>query len=179
MWSYFPRFIPRNLFNPLSALDVSLLPSVVSRAPTDSLFPEERAGLSGRLTDPAKKWLSLPLAREDGWTTAHVGSVKLSPTRLQAMENAIRADEFKEITSVLIARQGKLVYEAYFGETDATTLRNTRSATKTVTSMLVGSAIDKGLLSGVDATVMQFFPNKQPVENPDPRKEKITVEWCY
>ena len=51
------------------------------------------------------KGLSLPPAREDGWTTANVESVKLSPTRLHAMENAIRADEFKKITSVLIARQ--------------------------------------------------------------------------
>lgn len=120
--------------------------------------------------------LSSPQARQDGWTTASVGSVKLSAARLQAMESAIRAEQFKKITSVLIARRGKLVYEAYFDGSDATALRNTRSATKTVTSMLIGIALDKGLLAGVDAPVMRFFPDKQPVENPDPRKEKIRVE---
>jgi CubicO group peptidase (beta-lactamase class C family) len=122
------------------------------------------------------KGLSAPQAKQDGWTTASVESAKLSATRLQAMESAIRAGGFKRVTSVLIARQGKLVYEAYFDDAGAGGLRNTRSATKTVTSMLVGIAIDKGLLAGVDAPVMRFFPEKQPVQNPDPRKEKITVE---
>jgi CubicO group peptidase (beta-lactamase class C family) len=78
--------------------------------------------------------------------------------------------------SALVARHGKLVYEHYFDGSDATAFRDTRSATKSVTDMLVGIAIDKGLLSGVDATVLPFFPDKQPAQNPDPRKAKITVE---
>ena len=110
------------------------------------------------------------------WITASVESASLSPTRLQEMESAIGADEFKKITSVLIAKQGKLVYEAYFGDTDAAALRNTRSATKTVTSMLIGIAIDKGMLSSVDASILEFFPGKQPIQNPDTQKDKINVE---
>lgn len=59
---------------------------------------------------------------------------------------------------------------------DASTLLDTRSATKTITSMLVGIAVDQGSLPGVEAPVLRFFPDKQPVQNPDARKEKITVE---
>lgn len=121
------------------------------------------------------KNLPIPQVREDGWTTTSVESVKLSAARLQAMESALRSGEFKKITSVLIAREGKLVYEAYF-DGSASTLRNTRSATKTVTGMLVGIAIDKGMLTAADAPVMSFFPDKQLVQNPDSRKEKITLE---
>lgn len=91
------------------------------------------------------------------------------------MRDAIRSNEFKNIGSILVARHGKLVFEEYF-EGSRTTLRNTRSATKSVTGILIGIAIDKGFLSGVDAPVMSFFPDKQPVKNPDPRKDKITVE---
>jgi CubicO group peptidase (beta-lactamase class C family) len=91
------------------------------------------------------------------------------------MESAVRAGEFKKITSVLIARQGKLVYETYFDGSDAT-LRNTRSATKTVTGMLIGIALDKKLLAGVNEPVLKFFPDKTPLANPDPRKERITIE---
>jgi CubicO group peptidase (beta-lactamase class C family) len=91
------------------------------------------------------------------------------------MESAVRAGEFKKITSVLIARQGKLVYETYFDGSDAT-LRNTRSATKTVTGMLIGIALDKKLLAGVNEPVLKFFPDKNPLANPDPRKERITIE---
>ena len=120
--------------------------------------------------------LASPQTRQDGWTTASVESAKLTSARLREMERAIQADEFKRITSVLIARQGKLIYEAYFGGSDVTALRNTRSATKTVTSMLLGIAIDRGLLAGVNVPVMPFFQDRQPVENPDSRKDNITVE---
>jgi len=119
---------------------------------------------------------SAPQPRQDGWLTASVESVKISGARLRAMEAAIRSGEFKKITSVAIARQGKLVYEAYFDGSDPATARNTRSATKTVTGMLVGIAIDKGLLASVETPVLPFFADKRPFENPDPRKEKITVE---
>ncbi len=99
-----------------------------------------------------------------------------SAQALAPMTQAIRAGEFKEITSVVLARHGSIVYEEYFDKGGAEALRNTRSATKTVASMLIGIAIDKKLLSGVDAPVFAFFPDKHPVGNPDPRKEKITVE---
>jgi CubicO group peptidase (beta-lactamase class C family) len=45
-----------------------------------------------------------------------------------------------------------------------------------VTGILVGIAIDQGLLSGVNARILDFFPEKQPLQNPDPRKAQITVE---
>jgi CubicO group peptidase (beta-lactamase class C family) len=100
----------------------------------------------------------------------------LAPARLADMERAIRAGEFKKITSVAIARHGRLVYEGYFSGADPATLHNTRSATKTVTSLLVGAAIDRKLLPGVDARVLPYFADRQPLANPDPRKEKITIE---
>jgi CubicO group peptidase (beta-lactamase class C family) len=118
---------------------------------------------------------STPEAKPDGWSTATTTTVGISADRLQPMETLVRSGELKKITSVLIARHGKLVYETYF-DGDADSLRNTRSATKTVTSMLVGIAIEKGSLPGVSAPILPFFPDKQPLQNPDPRKEKITVE---
>jgi len=42
--------------------------------------------------------------------------------------------------------------------------------------MLVGIAVDRGLISGAQAHVLDFFPDKQPVRNPDPRKAQITIE---
>ena len=119
--------------------------------------------------------LSTPQDKRDGWSISSLESARLSASKLQSMESAVRSDQFKKITSVLIARQGKLVYEKYFDGSDAA-FRNTRSATKTVAGILIGIAIDKGMIAGVNAPVMQFFADKKPVQNPDPRKEKITVE---
>src|SRR5678816_2079526 len=106
-----------------------------------------------------------PQDMKDGWLTAPADTAGIAPGRLQAMESAIRSGECVKITSVTLVRHGRLVYEAYFDDTGRDGLRNTRSATKTVTSMLVGIAIDQGLLSGVDAPVLPFFPDKQPVQN--------------
>ena len=43
--------------------------------------------------------------------------------------------------------------------------------------MLVGLAIDRGAIKGVDAKVFDFFPERRTaVKNPDPRKLQITIE---
>jgi CubicO group peptidase (beta-lactamase class C family) len=100
----------------------------------------------------------------------------LSAQRLTQMEQSIRAGDFKQVTSVLISRDGKVAFERYFDEAGKEGLRNTRSATKSVTGMLIGVAIDRKLLSGTQAQILDFFPDKQPVQNPDTRKSRITVE---
>ena len=96
--------------------------------------------------------------------------------RFDALDKAIRAGDYKHITSVLVARDGKLVHEAYFDEGGAQARRNTRSATKTVAGMLVGAAIADGKLPNAQAPVLRYLRDKLPVENPDPRKDAITVE---
>ncbi len=119
---------------------------------------------------------SPPQSREDGWPTANLDAAGISSKPLQELERVVRAGEFKKIGSVLIARHGKLVYEAYF-DGDANSLRDTRSATKSITDALVGIAIAEKKLSGVDARVLALLPeHAQKLQNPDPRKEKITVE---
>lgn len=117
-----------------------------------------------------------PVDRRDGWAVSDLASANLSPVPLLEMERAIRAGDFKKIGSVLIARRGKLVYETYF-DGDASTLRDTRSATKSITDVLVGIAIGENKLSGVNASVLALLPERaRKMQNPDPRKEKITVE---
>jgi len=120
--------------------------------------------------------LRAPAADRDGIVVSDPATIGLSASGLTQLEQSIRNGEFKQITSVLVARHGKLGFERYFDADGVDGLRNTRSATKTVTGMLVGIAVDQRLLSGVGARVLDFFPDKQPLQNPDPRKEAITIE---
>jgi len=100
----------------------------------------------------------------------------MSIDKLRAMEATVRAGDFKKIGSVLIARHGKLVYESYF-DGNANTLRDTRSATKSITDVLIGIAIGEKKLSGVDALVLTLLPeHARKLQNSDARKERITVE---
>jgi len=101
-------------------------------------------------------------------------SSTLDSAKLSELEAKVASGDVKKITSVLISHHGHLVYEKYF-DGDASTLRNTRSATKTVASMLAGIAIDRHQLA-LDQRIMPFFQDKQPIQNPDPRKDAITVE---
>jgi len=57
---------------------------------------------------------------------------------------------YGEITSVVVSREGELVVEEH-PVGDEETLHNTRSCTKTVAGMLLGIAIDRGLVAGVEA----------------------------
>ena len=77
---------------------------------------------------------------------------------------------YGEITSVVVSRRGEIVREEYL-EGDADTLRNTRSCTKTVASMLAGIAIERGLVRGVDGSLVRAARARVD----DPRKRAITV----
>ena len=115
-------------------------------------------------------------ADRNDWEKAAPGTAGLSEAKLQALHDAVRSPDYKKIGSVLVARHGKLVYEDYV-DGDAGTLRDTRSATKSITSILVGLAIQDGKLSGVDARVLSLLPeHARRVQNPDPRKDAITLE---
>ena len=96
-------------------------------------------------------------ARADGLVVTSPQSEGLATAPFAAMEKAIRDGEFKKIGSVLVARHGKLVYEGYF-DGDGSTLRDTRSATKSITDILVGIAIGEKRLSGVEARVLALLP---------------------
>src|SRR5438270_6258158 len=89
---------------------------------------------------------------------------------------SVQHGDFQQVTSILVARHGRILYERYFDEGGVAALRNTRSATKTITGMLVGAAVDRGLLRA-DARVLDYFPARAPhMLHPDPRKARITVE---
>ncbi|HEX8816341.1 MAG TPA: serine hydrolase [Terriglobales bacterium] len=115
-------------------------------------------------------------AQTSDWTKSDPDSAGLSNAKLQAMSAAIRSDQFKKIGSVLVARRGQLVFEDYV-DGDTNSLRDTRSATKSITDILVGIAIGEHKLSGVDAKILTLLPDRaKRIQNPDPRKANITVE---
>jgi CubicO group peptidase (beta-lactamase class C family) len=91
------------------------------------------------------------------------------------LERAIAEKKFGSVTSLLIARGGRIVYERYF-EGDAETLRNTRSVTKTVAGMLTGIAIADGKLKSANESLLAHLPNYRRFANDESRKGKISFE---
>ena len=116
-----------------------------------------------------------PQNDKNDWVKESPASQKLDAAKLAAMDEAIKKGTFQQVTSVLIARRGQLVFESYYDADGVEGLRNTRSATKTVTGMLAGAAIDRGHMT-LSTPILSHVKPKTALENPDPRKAKITVE---
>jgi CubicO group peptidase (beta-lactamase class C family) len=107
---------------------------------------------------------------------APINVAATTPTDFSAMEKAITAGEFQAITSVLIARDGQVLYEHYFDQGGAEERRNTRSASKTIAGMLAALAIADGKIRNVQTPILSLLKLKKPIANMDPRKARITVE---
>jgi CubicO group peptidase (beta-lactamase class C family) len=74
---------------------------------------------------------------------------------------------------LLVERNGVLVMEEYFNRTNPSTPLDVRSVTKTVTSILIGIALDLGLIRDVDQTVGDHLFPVVPTLGPD--KAAITI----
>lgn len=98
-----------------------------------------------------------------------------SPT-YDEITHSIAAGDFKQITSVVVARDGKVLYEHYFDDGGTEARRNTRSATKTVAGMLLGIAIAEGKIPNAQAPMLPYLHYRGVIENQDARKAKISFE---
>lgn len=99
----------------------------------------------------------------------------LAATPLQKFDIE-KQQQYTGITSLLVLHKNKLIYEQYFQGANADTLHNTRSATKTLVSMLTGIAIAQDKLASVKEPVFPLFSDKIDLANTDPRKLAISFE---
>src|SRR5580692_6430694 len=122
----------------------------------------------------------VPVARDDGWPVASVNDDKLADRdALCRMADRLVASG-ANVHAVMVARGGKLVFERYFKGSDeingrrvesiafdADTLHNIKSATKSVASLALGIAIDRGLIRSVDEPIFSFFPELSDLHSPE------------
>ena len=92
-----------------------------------------------------------------GWRTASPESQGMDSAFLSNMLEVIRESEIK-IDSVLVVRNGYIVLDAYGWPRDPDAPHNLYSCSKSVTSALIGIAIDKGDIDGVNQPALNFFP---------------------
>jgi CubicO group peptidase (beta-lactamase class C family) len=105
------------------------------------------------------------------WKTSAPEELGMDAGTLARMDAHARA-ALPHVHSILIARHGNLVFQEYYNGARADEFQNIQSMTKSVTSALVGIAIQQGRI-GIDQKVLDFFPE---IESPrDPRARAITV----
>jgi CubicO group peptidase (beta-lactamase class C family) len=112
-----------------------------------------------------------PASLGDGWPVSAPGEEGLDGDLFAGIAPQFEAWTEANVHAILIARNGRLVYERYFAGEDQAWGRplgrvaydegmfhDLRSITKSVTSLLVGIALDRGWLAGLDIPVFDLFP---------------------
>jgi CubicO group peptidase (beta-lactamase class C family) len=109
-----------------------------------------------------------------GWRTSPPAAQGMDPHKLALLQQAIQQQQLN-LHSLLIIRNGYIVSETYFQPYTAQTPHELYSVTKSVIATLVGIAIDKRSIDGVDHPVIDFFGGSS-FEHPDARKDAMTLE---
>ncbi len=110
----------------------------------------------------------------ESWATSTPEEQDMDSGKLEAMKAYIDEHDIP-IDSIVVVRHGHIVFEMYGPGYSPDKRHKLHSVTKSVTSMLVGIAIDKGAIEGVDVPITALLPGYTST-NPDPRREQITLE---
>jgi CubicO group peptidase (beta-lactamase class C family) len=127
-----------------------------------------------------------PVSGIDSWQVATPESVGLSKAALCSMVKWLAESKLDNVHAVLVVRHGKLVFEQYFTGDDEhlaskagivtfgpNVRHDERSVSKSVVSLVVGSAIDHGWIKSIDAPIFSFFPEYADLSTPE--KSRITI----
>jgi predicted glycoside hydrolase/deacetylase ChbG (UPF0249 family) len=87
---------------------------------------------------------------------------KINPQNISEYLQAVKSEE-QDLHSLMVLRNGKVVYEQWFGDNAANKTHVMYSVSKTFTSTAIGFAIQEGLVNLSDK-VISFFPDKLPNE---------------
>lgn len=96
--------------------------------------------------------------------------------QLDSLTTAVAGNQYSGIHSILIVKDGSLAYEGYFNGWNKDSLHDTRSAFKSITSLLTGIAIDKGFIKDVRQKVYSFFPEYKNFAGNNAWKMDMTIE---
>jgi CubicO group peptidase (beta-lactamase class C family) len=128
--------------------------------------------------DPAVSVLAVAPPEPDywptrGWRTSSPESQGLDPKQLEAMLNLIREEKIP-LDSITVVRHGYVVLDVTFPPFDASDLHELHSATKSITSALVGIALNDVNMSA-DTSVVELFASR-PIARIDERKQSMTLK---
>jgi CubicO group peptidase (beta-lactamase class C family) len=129
---------------------------------------------------------SMPQNLNDGIPTGNLTEAGIDPQKIKKLTQLILADSIPNIHSLLIEKDGKLVYENYFSGDDerwgknlgyishaANDLHDIRSISKSVVSACIGIAVEQHLIKSIDQPIFSFFPEYERYATG--QKKNITI----
>jgi CubicO group peptidase (beta-lactamase class C family) len=117
---------------------------------------------------------SQPKEGIDGWKTASLNSQKVDTTRIYQLFSQLQQGDNK-LHSVLLVKNNQLIIEEYFNGQTVSEQHDLRSVTKSIRSILLGIAIDRGFIESIDDPISKYLKSHVPQKNLDIRKNNITI----
>ena len=141
---------------------------------------------------PAPYAYHVPLARNDGWPVASLADEAIDrPAAERFVQSLLDAPmdsaDAPQVHGVLVARHGRLVLEEYFHGEHRDKPHMTRSAAKSVVSVLIGAALHDGAPLRLDSPVYAVMNGGTFPADLEPAKRAMTLEhlltmssgfWC-
>ena len=116
-----------------------------------------------------------PIEIDDGWQVSSLAKEGVNEEIINDMMRAILTGKYPNVRSIVLVKNGSIILEEYFYGVHRYMIQDFRSAGKSLTSELVGIAIDKGFIKGVNEKLIDFFPDFEKGTNWDSRKDKILL----
>ena len=102
--------------------------------------------------------LKQPQTLADGWEVGKINRYGFSKEKLKALLDSLSTNKFPNTHSILIARNNHLLVEQYFDGYNRNTPHDTRSASKSISSALIGLAIDQKILDNPHQKIAKLVP---------------------
>ena len=139
-------------------------------------------------TPPSPYLYQQPIETNDGWQTASLDELNVESTSLNSLMDNINNNEFgyRFIDSIVIIKSNKLIFHEQIKDkldfTDAWSnnknvdLHILNSVTKSMTSALIGIAIDQGFIPHVNVKITDYFQHKSFDKNWHDSKNDVTLK---
>ena len=113
-----------------------------------------------------------PIKPYDGF---EVSSEKYDKNLIKILKGNVEDGVFKNISSVIVIKKGKILIEEYFNGETRDSLHDPRSVGKSFTSTVTGIAESEGYLKNEDLTLKDFYDIKSYL-NYSPQKENVSIK---
>jgi CubicO group peptidase (beta-lactamase class C family) len=112
------------------------------------------------------------IAAKSGWK---LSAEPYDKEKIRALNRKIAQRDFKDISSIVVIKNGELLLEEYFNGSQRDSLHNPRSVGKSFASTMLGIAIQDGFIENEEQKISDFYDLKH-FKNFSAEKAKVSLK---
>jgi CubicO group peptidase (beta-lactamase class C family) len=113
-----------------------------------------------------------PIQATQDWA---ISKASYNKDLIRAMNKKIAEKDFKDISSVVVIKEGTLLLEEYFNGSDRSSLHDPRSVGKSFAATMLGIAIAEGFIQNEEQKLSAFYPLKN-YQNYSAKKANVSLK---